>query len=316
MKNTGFTPFGRHRWYAYVMGSPSYSDERFDCIDERDFSCYLTYGLLDERVQSRSYDCLVMLRPDIKQNGGAESFVQYAHGLRQKYGLPVVLAHVSDVYREDFLQHGVDTYEHLSGRRRNDTKGDAQNFPEVIIKTDEFLTGKTENVYTGLKKALRDKGSTYGLYKVNGDSDVHLNEIAALYEEWGKKRISKGNIPNHKMIKDSVCRIKGGNKQELYLVRDVNYKLVSFFHILETSPIQRDIAQTICLRRENNLHKFLYRRVIGSILDSNSNIKYINLGGSETEALFVYKKSIWPDHIKIACSNYILTYPSEKLKAA
>jgi len=249
----------------------------------------------------------IIVRPEININNIAD-FVEFVKSLRENTQTPLLIKQVSEEVYDILLQNGFRQYTE-SENWDESSKYDDQTFPEVILRTSEYVS----NNYA--RGSIKEKVNAGEFFIEKCDlSDKENQELAKeyifhIFYDWLKHfRKRHPDAINKNFVQWNLETFDAMISDETLIVLFVKNKAgkpIGVFSLTETLPhCQFDIVFSFVSEFEGNFQRVAYDMLI-SWMHEKHQCAYLNLGGSELQSLFEFKKSLG-NHIEL--KTYHLIY--------
>jgi len=320
--------FGNHSWYFHVMTRQRY----------RAFSNPHKYhGTIapswTEGKTGTWKDALVVFRPIIMP-GYVGEFVDFIKEIACRARKPIILKQVHVSLVDALVEAGCRHYKRREGWNERYIEGwneryiegwnghyiyDDQNYPEVVLKIDNIRNTEEQGLLDGLSRRANRSWDRFDLVEHKFRDDIELihpkrlvSQLLEVFMRWRDHFIRR--YQTHKTYEfigwhvEAIDRIVAESGHRLFVAKEKQKsepeKPVGFFY-LTGSEDRMDMAMSFCDFRENDIHKLLYRKVM-KILSSDG-VQYVNMGGSEEENLYKFKKKIWDDSSDVESTHLVFS---------
>jgi hypothetical protein len=294
--------FGNHNWYFYVMTRQEY--QLFEARN-RFWGCIAPSWT--DGINGGWSKLPVVLRPRMAP-GSCDDFVEFLYRMSDVNRNAIIVKQVEESVAGDLIASGCRRYRSDEAWNSHH-KLDEQDFPEVVLDIGSMTDGAEESIYSDLsKQALRVK-DRYVIEEtpIGRHSKESRCDLIEVFLKWrmhfGRRFPTFVTYDFIGWNVTAIDRIFDERDHRLFVGRDtLTSETVGFFYMVKSTDAQLDMALSFCEFRENDLHRLLYRKVLERV--ASNGIKYVNMGGSEEESLYRFKKRIWRS-IDIACTNLI-----------
>lgn len=283
--------FGRFPWYYELVsrGRALYMHM------PNEFFCGISFpwkpgvnGFLKKR--------LILVRPEV--NGSIKGLVEFAHTLAECSNSSLVLKHVHEETATRLLDHGFRYYAQGEGWDENAIEDD-QTFDEVIIDIAETLKAPPH-----LQRSKSKATQWTDAYHVEFISPEDIqnpevrsrckHEIILIFYEWLKhietrktELVDEAFLNWHLSAFDTLVV---DERLKLMFVRNEKEEPIGVFSLATMDNSQVDVVFSFISLIDGDAQRLAYRAIFVSL--SKMGIQYMNLGGSEFETLFNFKRTL------------------------
>lgn len=284
--------FGNHHWYFDVMAR-----HRYVLVQLREhFQCCIAPSWTPGR-SGTWLSWLTVLRPVVRR-GEEANFIEFLEYVSKRSNVAILVRQVTEELAEVLVEMGCRRYYSNEGWNAVHPL-DEQAFPEVILNLSSLRKDDCPLLLNGLSKQAKRVFNVYHLREITADVKLNANFGAMIdvFLAWRKEFAQRfPSIVDYGFVGwnvEAIERVLIECQQRVFFVSDSrNDEVTAFFHLTCTGVNTLDMALSFCKRRENDLHRLLYRKMC--VVLAKEGVDFVNMGGSEEESLYRAKRRIWP----------------------
>lgn len=239
---------------------------------------------------------LIVLRPEV--NGSLDGFLAFTQELAKQSNYPLVLKHVQSELAERLINHGFRYYGYNEGWD-DSAREDDQTFDEVVINLEETLkhppalqrTRSRTNQQFLEFKLKRIESKEMECSKVRNQCK---DDVLCVFYKWLKHFHQRHPwAVDEDFLNFHLSTFETLVANELITILFVHNKLdepVGVFSLAKTSCLQADVVFSFIAEEEGDFQRLAYREIFREV--KKMGFRHMNLGGSEMESLFKFKRSL------------------------
>jgi hypothetical protein len=301
--------FGNHRWYFHVM-----TRQRYKAFASPNKYHGVIAPSWTEGKRGEWKDALVVFRPVIMP-GCAEELVDHIGEIAHSTGKSIILKQVHVSLVDALIEAGCRRYRDAEGWNGH-YKYDDQNRPEVVLKIDDVHKTREQDLLDGLSRRANRSWDRFDVVEHDFGDNVEfihpkrlVSQLLAVFMGWREHFIRRyQTYKTYEFIGwhvEAIDRIVAERDHRLFIAKEKQKSELAGFCYLTGSGDRMDMAMSFCDFRENDVHKLLYRKVLKIL--SEDGVRYVNMGGSEEENLYKFKKKIWDDSFDVESTHLIFS---------
>ena len=246
---------------------------------------------------------IIVIRPEIADHAMPD-FQRFVCRLAGELDCRVVVKHVSDAMAIGLKRFGFREYDDSEGWAHDCLKDD-QSYPEVVIDVGRRLVHGFDRARGDARMQAKNGVFVTQHYRSNDLQDSTIrskveNAIETVFNQW----LEHFQVRHPWAIDDEFVRwhkrafrtfALGPEFEVMLLLRTGDQIPVAVFAATDVGGRQKDMVFSFASDTDDNKHRMAYDLLLNDC--AQSGCKWLNLGGSETESLFEFKKSIGPHEL-------------------
>lgn len=286
--------FGHFPWYYRLVsrGSGLYVSKKESYF----FAIAPNWNPMQNSFLESKY---IIIRPEIYIDK-IEEFITFVKSFYLISKTPIIIKQVSEPVSIILLANGFRNYRE-NENWDSDSKYDDQTFPEIVLKVNNEYTNKLDFARGFIKNKVSNNDffieeiDSFSLNQTHEIEKIKENIFEVFYkwldnfQKRNPSAINKNFVSWNLLTFDAMISDK---QLKILFVKDKHTeKPVGVFSLSKSSYSQYDVVFSFVSEFRGNFQRVAYGLLI-NWANKNSGCEFLNLGGSELESLFKFKKSI------------------------